>query len=423
MAKGNSYWSTNTGRLGNIVSYNRNGQHYERKYQPVVYDPKTFSQMPMRILMTVVVFLFRFLTKLGFSFVFYSKEDGLSNYNAFCKENMKLNCPAFSKEEYKSRQYIPFDSIYIIRNTEKSSPCMCRLVERKWLSSVYEFAGANIVDNHILDSEITVATATANILSHFSDLSEGDKVTFCTIVYPNATKLNSDFSGAYRVIDSFTLSSTDETSLSEVLPHVGIWGDDRLMFLNGDECDCCFYPVKDSSKGYGSYTGYECRTDFSCQFLYKQSDGSYVSSDCILVSGTDNYMFYLSSFAVWRYVDAMKSFGGRNFSILGKLASFNSEIIIDDVSDGKITKKITLGYGNDFDTFELTGIGLANISNATLKEKQDDGSYLDVDFFTIVPADYSINSVKIIALSLYVGEYRLSLNGGSLVIDVTIEES
>ena len=93
MSKGSNFWGTARGKLGNMVISSVKGQQVERKYQPLVANPKTFAQMRQRAVFASAVKFFKHSQQNLFKFAFEDKMQKESDYNAFMRHNVRCFCP------------------------------------------------------------------------------------------------------------------------------------------------------------------------------------------------------------------------------------------------------------------------------------------------------------------------------------------
>ena len=93
MSKGSNFWGTARGKLGNMVISSVKGQQVERKYQPVVANPKTFAQMRQRAVFASAVKFFKHSQQNLFKFAYEDKTQKESDYNAFMRHNVKCFTP------------------------------------------------------------------------------------------------------------------------------------------------------------------------------------------------------------------------------------------------------------------------------------------------------------------------------------------
>lgn len=93
MSKGSNFWGTARGKLGNMVISSVKGQQVERKYQPQVANPKTFSQTRQRANFASAVKFFKHSQQNLFKFAFEDKTQKESDYNAFMRHNVMYFTP------------------------------------------------------------------------------------------------------------------------------------------------------------------------------------------------------------------------------------------------------------------------------------------------------------------------------------------
>ena len=89
MSKRSLFWSTASGKLGDIVLRSVRGETIASKYQPQVANPRTFAQMYQRVLFADAVKFYRHANDNLFKFAFEDKRRNESDYNAFMRYNAK----------------------------------------------------------------------------------------------------------------------------------------------------------------------------------------------------------------------------------------------------------------------------------------------------------------------------------------------
>lgn len=92
MSKRSLFWSTASGKLGDIVLSQRQGETIARKYQPQVLNPRSEAQMLIRVPFATAVKFYRHATDNFFRFAFEDKRKNESDYNAFMRYNAKRGC-------------------------------------------------------------------------------------------------------------------------------------------------------------------------------------------------------------------------------------------------------------------------------------------------------------------------------------------
>lgn len=92
MSKRSLFWSTASGKLGDIVLRSVHGETVASKYQPQVANPRSYSQMYVRAQFATAVKFFRHARDNFFKFAFEDKKRNESDYNAFMRYNAKRGC-------------------------------------------------------------------------------------------------------------------------------------------------------------------------------------------------------------------------------------------------------------------------------------------------------------------------------------------
>lgn len=93
MSRGSNFWGTARGKLGNMVISTVKGQQVERKYQPVVANPKTYAQMRQRAVFASAVKFYKHSQQALFKFAYEDKGPRESDYNAFMRHNVQYFTP------------------------------------------------------------------------------------------------------------------------------------------------------------------------------------------------------------------------------------------------------------------------------------------------------------------------------------------
>lgn len=102
MSKRSLFWSTASGKLGDIVLRSVHGETIASKYQPQVANPRSYSQMYVRAQFATAVKFYRHANDNLFKFAFEDKKRNESDYNAFMRYNAKRGCII---DELRTRTY------------------------------------------------------------------------------------------------------------------------------------------------------------------------------------------------------------------------------------------------------------------------------------------------------------------------------
>lgn len=92
MSKRSLFWSTASGKLGDIVLRSVHGETIASKYQPQVANPRSYAQMYVRAQFATAVKFYRHANDNLFKFAFEDKKRNESDYNAFMRYNAKRGC-------------------------------------------------------------------------------------------------------------------------------------------------------------------------------------------------------------------------------------------------------------------------------------------------------------------------------------------
>lgn len=115
MSKRSLFWSTASGKLGDIVLRSVRGETIASKYQPQVANPRTIAQMSNRILFADAVKFYRHANDNLFKFAYEDKKSNESDYNAFMRYNYKNGC-YIDKDRMDLYTYPAFGLNWILSN-------------------------------------------------------------------------------------------------------------------------------------------------------------------------------------------------------------------------------------------------------------------------------------------------------------------
>lgn len=202
MSKGNSYWSTARGKIGDIVVSINKGQRIEKAYQPVVSNPKSTGQMLQRAKFANAVKFYKHANQALFKFAFEDKKQTESEYNAFMRHNINRS-PVISKEAVNSTW--PALGRWILTDGRFNK------LPLSWYTEIggIQNDNQNVYGDFIIDvsaaykstdqAKVTAAALTyptigrlSKVLKAYnSDIEDGDFITVVTI------KCDADSGGAY----------------------------------------------------------------------------------------------------------------------------------------------------------------------------------------------------------------------------------
>ena len=209
MSKGNSYWSTARGKIGDIVVSINKGQRIERAYQPVVNNPKTDAQMTQRAIFAGAVKFYKHAQQAFFKFAFEDKKQTESDYNAFMRHNRGVAMIA-SRSQYNDNNYPAIGNRFMLTSGSLSEFEMSDDPDNLMIrcgvpSSITE----NVTDP-------TVAQITECIKISNADLQDGDIITVVR-VKSNIQDITDEPTTAPKwTVIQFLLDSTSTKKMSEV---------------------------------------------------------------------------------------------------------------------------------------------------------------------------------------------------------------
>ena len=175
MAKGSSYWSTSTGRIGNTVVSILKGQRIEKAYQPHVLNRKTNLQMIQRARFANCVKFYKRAYANFFKFAYEDRRTNESDYNAFMRHNTNAKSSLLKKEQV-SGTFIALGDEWVISSGILAEPNIQNVRgQQPYLSlpsltssndTVGELSQALISDYGLINGDIiTILVITSNVTS------------------------------------------------------------------------------------------------------------------------------------------------------------------------------------------------------------------------------------------------------------------
>lgn len=202
--KGNLFWSTGRGKLGDMVLRIRKGEQIGAKYQPVVTNPKTNSQMRQRALFANCVKFYKRGNQSYFRFAYEDKKQTESDYNAFVRHNVGA-------------------SAYLLRNQVRSTEYPA--VGENWMIGEGSLAEAVINDVRAarpylscpsLVAEVgTIGELSAALIADYG-LTEGDFVTIVRITSDIAELTDSAKAAPVWDIVQFEISTASSGPITDL---------------------------------------------------------------------------------------------------------------------------------------------------------------------------------------------------------------
>ena len=171
MSKRSLFWSTASGRLGDIVLRTVRGESIASKYQPKVLNPRSYSQMYIRAQFATAVKFYRHATDNFFKFAFEDKKKNESDYNAFMRYNARRGCII---EKYLSDRYTypAFGDNWILANG--SLP----VIEYGFQGNDTAFINVNGIET---SHKETIGDFSTRMINNY-DLQNGDYITFVFVL-------------------------------------------------------------------------------------------------------------------------------------------------------------------------------------------------------------------------------------------------
>lgn len=210
MSKGNSYWSTARGKVGDIVVSTLRGQRIERAYQPNVLNPKTNNQMLQRAKFADCVKFYKHAINKFFQFAYEDKKQTESDYNAFMRHNTKA-----STYLLKSQVEGVFPAIgyrYMMSQGSMSEPTIVNYLSGRPALSLPSLAVAG--------EDVTIGELSAALIADYS-LRAGDIVT-CVRILSSVVSLTSTPSAVPSwLITQFVVDTTSDETLKSVNAAMG----------------------------------------------------------------------------------------------------------------------------------------------------------------------------------------------------------
>ena len=180
MSKGSNFWGTARGKLGNMVISSVKGQQVERKYQPMVANPKTFAQMRQRAVFASAVKFFKHSQQNLFKFAFEDKTQKESDYNAFMRHNVRWFTPM--NKTATDNPTLPALGFYLdlqLSYGSLPSPDAVQFLGMETDQPVLAFATGNIHSGET-QTKYTWGEVSQAIINRYG-LMDGDIITFVVI--------------------------------------------------------------------------------------------------------------------------------------------------------------------------------------------------------------------------------------------------
>lgn len=210
MSKGNSYWSTARGKVGDIVVSTLRGQRIEKAYQPKVLNPRTNNQMLQRAKFADAVKFYKHAVAKFFQFAYEDKKQTESDYNAFMRHNTK-NATYLKKSQIEG----VFPAIgynYMMAQGSLSQASIVNYLTGRATLSLPSLAVAGDAP--------TIGEISSALMADYS-LQAGDIVT-CVRILSSVTSLNSTPTSVPNwLITQFLVNTADTQLISAVNVNMG----------------------------------------------------------------------------------------------------------------------------------------------------------------------------------------------------------
>lgn len=220
MSKRSLFWSTASGKLGDIVLRTVRGETIASKYQPVVANPRSYSQMYVRAQFATAVKFYRHATDNVFKFAFEDKKRNESDYNAFMRYNAKRGC-IMSKTDTENYPYPAYGQSWQLSNG--SLP-----------EIIFNINGEiiNINISSASTSDVGTIGELSTVFINQYGLQEGDFITFVLIQTPFGAYDMWDGDAQPRwYIYQFMLNPSSEEASSKIGLTFGTINDDQDLTI------------------------------------------------------------------------------------------------------------------------------------------------------------------------------------------------
>lgn len=208
MSKGSLFWSKASGKLGEVVLSQVNGQQISRAYQPKVANPRSTGQTLQRIKFSNAVKFYKHATQALFKFAYEDKRKNESDYNAFMRKNS--NVAAYvTRESYLNAFYPAIGNLFLL--ADGSLPQL-PLYPDDTLGLVINLGTGDFSDN----KNLTVAELSQRFMRMFN-CAEGDILTFVEVVNTDIESIDGDpRQPSNWLINQLIISSTDTSKVTDV---------------------------------------------------------------------------------------------------------------------------------------------------------------------------------------------------------------
>lgn len=352
--KGNPFFNTMAGKLGEVVFYRAKGEQRGRTYLKKINNPKTGIQMANRTNLANLVNFYRLSRNLIAS-AFTDKKGRQSDYNAFVSANKSSKPVYLTKEEASVKGYV------ILAPYTISSGILSTIASYGYDSSTNRF----FFRMSGLQTGATPEQMRSAYMASFSDASETDSLVLITY-----QAIETSF-----IMKSYDIDVADDSSLTSNLT-IGLVGGTQAVFLS-------------NSAGAAASVLIRCR---------KENGKLLVSTQSVILSD-DWLQAYEMASSELKAREAAASYGSTTQNILPEAADnsgyFNYKGITDTKSGTPVYNPTFASLGNspelyaiienylkndnvtfEFSVlkgFETTGISKVEVGDPKPEETKTDG--------------------------------------------------
>lgn len=333
MSKGNSYWGTAKGKIGNIVVSTNKGQRIERKYQPDVLNPRTKNQQLQRARFANAVKFYKRAYANFFRFAYEDKRANESDFNAFMRHNTSNRMSVLKKSQVKGTFPAVGNSISLSAGSLANPSIVDARGVRPYLSlkslasdsaTVGNVSSALIADYNLIDGDIITIVRVSTSVTSLDDANPAD--------YP-----------AWEV-SQFLVNSSSEVLLSSINEHLGILDGKGMALDTGASPQSVWYGVV---------------------FSRKQTQRTLIVSNSYLLGNANAYALYISAQRSKWLEAALVSWDASGDAVLeGSLVNSTlTNVVISTIKGNDVPYISDLSFDNGVSsTVELTGSGFDSMT-------------------------------------------------------------
>lgn len=337
MSKGNSYWGTASGKIGNIVVSTNKGQRIERKYQPTVLNPKTRNQMLQRARFANAVKFYKRAYANFFRFAYEDKKQKESDFNAYMRHNTNTRMSVLKKAQVEGTFPCVCDNVALTRGSLGNVAIVAPRSNNPYLQlrSLNSSAG-------------TFGEVSAALIKDYS-LAAGDIVTIVH-VETSVTSLENANPANYPAwtVVQFIVDTTDTTTVQQISENLSCEAGKGLILQQ----------ASNTKPGWNAVC-----------FSRKQENKNLLVSNSSLQANDGAYSLYLAALQTGWLNTAMSSWGASGNAVLeGSLVGDSiSSYSITAVNGNDVTYLSELAFDTGVSsTITLTGTGLSSLNVSDL---------------------------------------------------------